>query len=98
MADLKPPFTKETAQKKVKVAQDLWNTKYVSDFLSSMALDKTMCSKKRAFIPCILADLYLWSVRIALDTCEYTSTGKGPSCDLACLRLNLNCCYFELQN
>ncbi|KAJ5474150.1 hypothetical protein N7475_003716 [Penicillium sp. IBT 31633x] len=26
MADLKPPFTQETAQKKVKVAQDLWNT------------------------------------------------------------------------
>lgn len=34
MADLKPPFTKETAQKKVKAAQDMWNTRYVSDFLS----------------------------------------------------------------
>ena len=30
MAGLMPPFTEETAQKKVKVAQDLWNTKYVS--------------------------------------------------------------------
>ena len=27
MADLKPPFTQETANKKVKFAQDLWNTK-----------------------------------------------------------------------
>ncbi|OQE42441.1 hypothetical protein PENCOP_c004G02714 [Penicillium coprophilum] len=27
MADLKPPFTEETAQKKVKAAQDMWNTK-----------------------------------------------------------------------
>jgi hypothetical protein len=26
MADLKPPFTEETARKKVKVAQNLWNT------------------------------------------------------------------------
>jgi len=26
MADLVPPFTKETAEKKVKIAQDLWNT------------------------------------------------------------------------
>jgi hypothetical protein len=28
MADLVPPFTKETAEKKVKIAQDLWNTQY----------------------------------------------------------------------
>ncbi|KAI8149406.1 hypothetical protein BJV82DRAFT_587970 [Fennellomyces sp. T-0311] len=27
MSDLKPPFTQETAQKKVKFAQDLWNTR-----------------------------------------------------------------------
>ncbi|KAI9498023.1 DUF1348-domain-containing protein [Zychaea mexicana] len=27
MADLKPPFTQETANRKVKFAQDLWNTK-----------------------------------------------------------------------
>lgn len=26
MADIKPPFTEETAKKKVKAAQDLWNT------------------------------------------------------------------------
>ncbi|ORY93994.1 hypothetical protein BCR43DRAFT_495693 [Syncephalastrum racemosum] len=26
MADIKPPFTLETAQKKVKFAQDMWNT------------------------------------------------------------------------
>lgn len=29
MADIKPPFTAETARKKVKAAQDLWNTQYV---------------------------------------------------------------------
>ncbi|GAM39788.1 hypothetical protein TCE0_034r11615 [Talaromyces pinophilus] len=28
MADIKPPFTAETALKKVKAAQDLWNTQY----------------------------------------------------------------------
>ena len=28
MASLKPPFTHETATKKVKAAQDLWNTQY----------------------------------------------------------------------
>jgi nuclear transport factor 2 (NTF2) superfamily protein len=28
MASLVPPFTAETAHKKVKVAEDLWNTKY----------------------------------------------------------------------
>ncbi|KAG0157292.1 hypothetical protein PDIDSM_4477 [Penicillium digitatum] len=27
MTDLKPPFTEETALKKVKAAQDMWNTK-----------------------------------------------------------------------
>ncbi|KAJ6179864.1 hypothetical protein N7519_010325 [Penicillium mononematosum] len=27
MADLNPPFTEETAQKKVKAAQDMWNTR-----------------------------------------------------------------------
>ncbi|KAF7587469.1 hypothetical protein BBP40_007190 [Aspergillus hancockii] len=27
MADIKPPFTEESARKKVKVAQDLWNTR-----------------------------------------------------------------------
>lgn len=27
MAGIVPPFTAETAQKKVKIAQDLWNTK-----------------------------------------------------------------------
>jgi nuclear transport factor 2 (NTF2) superfamily protein len=27
-----PPFTKETAQIKVKAAQDLWNTRYLSSF------------------------------------------------------------------
>lgn len=26
MADIKPPFTEETAEKKVKAAQDMWNT------------------------------------------------------------------------
>lgn len=26
MADIKPPFTAETARQKVKAAQDLWNT------------------------------------------------------------------------
>jgi nuclear transport factor 2 (NTF2) superfamily protein len=30
MADIKPPFTAETARKKVKAAQDLWNTQYVT--------------------------------------------------------------------
>lgn len=94
MADLNPPFTEETAQKKVKAAQDLWNTKYVSDFLSSMALDRPCVRKKKGIhIPCILADLYCLSVRIALDTCEYTSTGKSLSCVL-----EMNCCYFQLQN
>lgn len=29
MADIKPPFTEETALKKVKAAQDMWNTQYV---------------------------------------------------------------------
>lgn len=29
MADLKPPFTEETARKKVKAAQNMWNTQYV---------------------------------------------------------------------
>jgi len=29
MANLIPPFTKETAHAKVKKAQDLWNTKYI---------------------------------------------------------------------
>jgi hypothetical protein len=26
MADIKPPFTEETARKKVKAAQNMWNT------------------------------------------------------------------------
>jgi nuclear transport factor 2 (NTF2) superfamily protein len=29
MADIKPPFTEETARMKVKAAQDMWNTQYV---------------------------------------------------------------------
>lgn len=61
MADLKPPFTEETAQKKVKVAQDLWNTKYVSDFLSSMALDRP-CVRKKGIHP-------LHSCRVVLFVC-----------------------------
>jgi nuclear transport factor 2 (NTF2) superfamily protein len=28
MADIKPPFTAETAHKKVKAAQAAWNSKY----------------------------------------------------------------------
>lgn len=32
MASLKPPFTHETATKKVKAAQDIWNTQYESTF------------------------------------------------------------------
>lgn len=62
MADLKPPFTEETAQKKVKVAQDLWNTKYVSDFLSSMALDRPRVRKKGHSYP-------LHSCRFVLFVC-----------------------------
>lgn len=30
MADIKPPFTEETARQKVKAAQALWNTRYQS--------------------------------------------------------------------
>lgn len=47
MAAFKPPFTEETAQKKVKAAQDLWNTKYV---LSSIPLDRP-CVRKKGIHP-----------------------------------------------
>ncbi|KAJ5445681.1 Protein of unknown function DUF1348 [Penicillium cf. griseofulvum] len=62
MAGLMPPFTEETAQKKVKAAQDLWNTK--------------PCGRKKGkdFIPCILPCICL--PLIALDICEHTSNGE----------------------
>ncbi|KAJ9322247.1 hypothetical protein DTO027B5_6228 [Paecilomyces variotii] len=39
MADLKPPFTAETAQKKLKAAQDAWNTQNPSKIATAYTPD-----------------------------------------------------------
>ncbi|KAJ9310861.1 hypothetical protein DTO271D3_8860 [Paecilomyces variotii] len=39
MADLKPPFTAETAQKKLKAAQDAWNTQNTSKIATAYTPD-----------------------------------------------------------
>lgn len=45
MADIKPPFTEESARKKVKAAQNLWNSQYVwsPSQLLSLGLEGAVC-------------------------------------------------------
>jgi hypothetical protein len=45
---LPPPFTQETAQLKVKKAQDLWNTQYISSVVHRRSNSDILCRNPEA--------------------------------------------------